>query len=294
MDIATAPQVSGSMDIDDRTDIEDDAEFIAAEPVDPAAPPLSNHWNGVPPTVVKSAGRALQILEFFDDTRRAANMMVISRALHYPESSTSILLRSLVTLGYLDYDRRKRTYRPTSRVRLLGSWIDPPLFQNDGVIQLMQSLNDETRDVVMLASRNGLCSQYIHVVQAQTALRLHLTPGTMRPIARSATGSVLLSTLSDLEIAKLVRRINSEVDNLDELVKISDLLQEIEGIRRDGHVLARSRVTKGTTVLAMPLPARLTATPMVVAIGGATARMEERYHELVDLMSRRMQEHLGG
>src|SRR3546814_12145725 len=74
----------------------------------------------LPTSVVKSAGRALQILEYFDDARREANMIDISRALHYPESSTSILLRSLVALGYLDYDRRKRTYRPNSRVRLLG------------------------------------------------------------------------------------------------------------------------------------------------------------------------------
>src|SRR3546814_12336581 len=58
------------------------------------------NWPRLPTSVVKSAGRALQILEYFDDARREANMIDISRALHYPESSTSILLRSLVALGY--------------------------------------------------------------------------------------------------------------------------------------------------------------------------------------------------
>src|SRR3546814_12368049 len=90
---------------------------------------------------------------------------------------------------YLDYDRRKRTYRPNSRVRLLGSWIDPTLFQGDGgILRIMETLNAETSDAVILTARNGLCAQYIHVVQARTPLRLHLTTGTRRPNAGSVTG----------------------------------------------------------------------------------------------------------
>lgn len=256
-----------------------------------ANPIKQRSWPRLPPSVVKSAGRALQILEYFDDARREANMIDIARALHYPESSTSILLRSLVTLGYLGYDRRKRTYRPTSRVRLLGSWIDPTLFQDDGgILSIMESLNAETSDAVMLAARNGLSSQYIHVVQARTPLRLHLTPGTMRPIATSATGWVMLSTISDIEIAKLVRRINSEMPSLDGIIKISDLLQRLEGIRRNGYVFARSTVTPGTSVLAMPLPTRLTNSPLVIAIGGPTDRMEAREQELIELLFRRIHE----
>lgn len=250
-------------------------------------------WPRLPTSVVKSAGRALQILEYFDDARREANMIDISRALHYPESSTSILLRSLVALGYLDYDRRKRTYRPNSRVRLLGSWIDPTLFQGDGgILRIMETLNAETSDAVILTARNGLCAQYIHVVQARTALRLHLTTGTMRPIASSVTGWVMLSSMSDLEIAKLVRRVNSEMSSLEEIVKISELLPRLEGIRRNGYAFARSRVTPGTSVLAMPLPARLTKSPLVIAIGGPTDRMESREQELIQLLSRRIQEQL--
>lgn len=269
-----------------------DATPLSTIAYPPAVKPRT--WTRVPSSVVKSAGRALQILEYFDDTRRAANMMDISRALGYPESSTSILLRSLVTIGYLDYDRRKRTYRPTSRVRLLGSWVDAPLFQNDSVLRLMEELNAEVEDAVILASRNGLRAQYIHVVQARTALRLHLTPGTMRPIARSTTGWVMLSRLSDIEIAKLVRRANSEVDSLDDVIRVPDLMEKIELIRQDGYILAESRVTLGCSVLAMPLPAHLTDAPLVLAIGGPTNRMgEDRKLALAELMMRRVREHLG-
>src|SRR3546814_9174716 len=61
-----------------------------------------------------------------------------------------------------------------------------------GILLIMETLNAETSDAVILTARNGLCAQYIHVVQARTALRLHLTTGTMRPIASSVTGWVML------------------------------------------------------------------------------------------------------
>ena len=43
--------------------------------------------------------------------------------------SASMLLRSLVSLGYLHYDPCARTYQPTSRVGLLGSWVEPALLR---------------------------------------------------------------------------------------------------------------------------------------------------------------------
>ena len=247
-------------------------------------------WPTLPTSVVKSAGRVLQILEFFDDTRRAANMVDVSRALGYPESSTSILLRSLVTLGYLDYDRCKRTYRPTNRVRLLGSWIEPRLFQGDAIIRFMEDLNSETSDVVILASRNGMNAQYIHVVQARTALRLHLMPGTMRPIATSAVGYVLLSRMTDIEIVKLIRRVNAEAPTLADLVKIADIHDLVGGIRRDGYVAMDSKVTPGTSIIAMPLPTNVTTSPLVIAIGGPSERINSRRQELIELVSQRVRE----
>ena len=242
-------------------------------------------WRPLPTNVVKSAGRALQILEYFDDVRHVANVIEISRALSYPQSSTSILLRSLVTLGYLDYDRSARTYRPTNRVRLLGSWIDPYLFHGDALLDLMSELNDETSDLVMLATRNALNSQYIYVAQAKTALRLHLTPGTTRPIATSVTGWILLSKLPDLEVAKLVRRINAEAGPNEPMVRAPELLRRLEEIRRTGYAYSRSQITPGAAVLAMPLPAELAQTPLVIAIGGPAERLEARLESLIALVS---------
>lgn len=241
-------------------------------------------WPMSPSSVIKSAGRTLRVLEFFDDVRRSACMMEVSRALGYPLSSTSILLRSLVTLGYLEYDSCKRTFHPTNRVRLLGNWIDPSLFRDDAVLRLMNRVNQESSDTVMLASRNGLYAQYIHVVQARTSVRLHVTVGTARPIAASVPGYGLLSRIRDSEIAKMVRRLNAEDSSLEEPLKLAEVLDHVSNVRRDGYVFANSILVRGASVLAMPLAAGLSRMPLTIAIGGLTAQLEPRREELIDLL----------
>ena len=88
---------------------------------------------------VKSAQRALEILEVFARHRRPLALKEILDELGYPTSSGSALMKSLVQLGYLDYDRERRTYFPTMRIAVLGAWVPGALF-GDG--QLLPALED--------------------------------------------------------------------------------------------------------------------------------------------------------
>lgn len=91
---------------------------------------------------VKSAVRVIQILEYFDTVRREAGVLEISRALGFPASSTAGILRSLQRLSYLVQDEQ-RLYRPTPRVTLLGSWIDPLLAHDGPLMALMSHLSKQ-------------------------------------------------------------------------------------------------------------------------------------------------------
>ncbi|MGY4290712.1 DNA-binding IclR family transcriptional regulator [Bradyrhizobium sp. LM2.7] len=62
--------------------------------------------------------------------RRPCAMSEIGLALGYPPSSTTVLLKTLVGLGYLNFDRRTRVYFPTPKVTSLGDWIPKSLFGN--------------------------------------------------------------------------------------------------------------------------------------------------------------------
>ncbi len=69
---------------------------------------------------VKSADRAMAIMEFFRERRRPATAREIASALSIPRSSVNVLLRSQIQVGYLRYNEQNLTYFPTLKLFQLG------------------------------------------------------------------------------------------------------------------------------------------------------------------------------
>src|ERR1700712_485157 len=103
-------------------------------------------------SIVKSAQRVIELLELFSDLRMGITVADVASTLKMPQSSTSALLHSLHTLGYLTLDREGRTYLPTSRVALLGAWIEPALVREGPVLQMMRTIAEEVGFSVFLAT----------------------------------------------------------------------------------------------------------------------------------------------
>jgi len=206
--------------------------------------------------------------------------MEIADTLGYPQSSTSALLRSLVDMGYLTYFPQHRTYVTSTRVALLGSWMDTGFIREGAVISMMKELNEETCDAIILATRNGLHVQYIHVIQATNPARLHITLGTARPLAASSAGYAMLSTLTDEEVTRIVMRINAEAADDAPLVKVRDLLETLAIVREKGYAFTHDLVTRGGGMIAAPLP-RINGQPqMVMGIGGISEIMRNKEDDL--------------
>lgn len=197
---------------------------------------LSPRNAGSDASVVKSAGRALQILEYFDVVQREACVSEISRALHCPQSSTSVLLRSLVHLGYLQNDRFRRTYYPTRRVSLLGNWVDPTIVRQGELLMHADALAARTGQAVVIATINALCAQYIYVNRPQTeaggAESFHV--GAQCPLARVALGKALLAGHDDKHVLQLTWRMNGERLEHEPLIHAPTLLTELECGRQRG------------------------------------------------------------
>ncbi len=247
----------------------------------------------LPEGVVKSAGRVLQILEYFDEIQRPANVVEISGILKLPQSSTSALLRSLVAMGYLYFDRMARTYMPSCRVALLGNWVNHPLFMGGVALRCMDELQQRTGDAVVLAIRNGVWAQYIHVLQATSMARLQVTRGALRPLAASGTGYALLSTLPDAEVRKICHRINAEARAGGSIqpVAIDSLLVTLEDVRQTGYAFTTDLVTPGGAVLAMPLPVTDGGQALVIGLGGISEVQKGRRAELIAVMKEVMEAH---
>ena len=64
----------------------------------------------MPRSPIKSAARVLEGLELFSELRAPLRQKYVVERLGYPQSSTTGLLKSLVSVGYLNYHRATRTY----------------------------------------------------------------------------------------------------------------------------------------------------------------------------------------
>lgn len=229
---------------------------------------------------VKSAQRALQILDFFAEKQQEARAREIAEAVGMPQSSASMLLRSLSDLGYLDYDAGSRTYLPSPRVALLGSWLDGGPIRDGSLIRALEHLSERTANAIFIATRSGIFSQYIYVVPGRAALRFHIPLGSRRLLVWSATGFALLSSVPDDEIRAIVRRTNAEIE--ESCISANDTLAGVKEAREKGYYFSRGLVTPGAGALAMPLPSGIDRArrPLVVSMAGMLddfARREEDY-----------------
>jgi DNA-binding IclR family transcriptional regulator len=189
--------------------------------------------------VVKSAGRVLLILEYFDRVQRPANLIDISTALHLPLSSTSHLLRSMVSLGFLRLTPKGRTYLPTSRVSLLGTWTDPRLFREGKIYELVEELRRVTGKTVVLSDRSGIHSRCIFSVVSADLCSPRPLVGSLRPLHETASGLALLSKLDMEDAGKILRRLHAELPNNSGTFQSALINQKIQEARTLGVLISR-------------------------------------------------------
>ena len=236
--------------------------------------------------VVKSARRVLEVFELFAELRRPASVGEIATRLGYPQSSTSVLLKSLVALKYLNHDPLSRTFIPSLRFALAGSWIHDEMISDRTLMRVMVDLQAETGDTVVLGAQNGIHVQYLHVLQGTTTLRLYMRTGALRPLCRTAAGKVLLSLHPDDEVRALVRRINAAQPDPAQRVDLAALLDDLAECRERGFAVSEGAATPGAAVVAVPLPARPGQPPMALGLGSAIETMRPRRDHVVELLQR--------
>ncbi len=230
---------------------------------------------------IKSARRVFEIFEYFDRVRRPLALKDIADELGYPASSGSVMLKSLVALGYLDYDQESRTYFPTMRSAALGSWVHGSLFGEGDVARLMEHLHRLTDETIMLGTRSGLHAQYIHVINSGQPLHFAVKPGTRRPLASSGMGWVFLSALGAREIDVLRRRINAEQKSR---LSQDELMKRVNAVRAKGYAFSKGAVSEGVGIIAMLLPKGPFGRRFAIGAGGPVARLERKEAMIVSEM----------
>lgn len=236
--------------------------------------------------VIKSAKRVLEVFDFFAEKRRPLAVADVVTGLGYPQSSTSMLLKSLTRLGYLSYDRHTRLYVPTLRVALFGGWVGDALYSQLSLSALIDELHRKSGGkMVMLGMQNDVYAQYIHVAQSpRQEFPWYIKPGSLRPLCRSGIGRILLSRKADVEVQQLLWRINAEERDPKLRLSTTELLNELNLIRMQGYAYTEGTVIPTTGVVAVEMPTPPSQPPMGIGIGGPIEMIRESREQLLGLL----------
>ena len=233
---------------------------------------------------VKSATRVIEVLEYFRVSQQPRSMSQIAGDLGYPQSSATVLLKTMVTLGYLNFDRRDRVYFPTPKVTALGEWIPRALFGNGRIIDALNDVHAATGEGVFLGTKNDIYLQYVKTRVSLHALRFHIDEGTIRPITRSAAGWLLLSAQPADKIDNIVRRANIVIPSPSERMTTAEIMKRLDEIRAQGYAQAENLPLKGGATLAVLLPTAVQGQSVALALGGIAERVKANFKPYISAL----------
>jgi DNA-binding IclR family transcriptional regulator len=234
---------------------------------------------------VKSAERTLALFELFSMRQRPLTVGRIASELEMPQASASMLLANLRELGYVTYDRLERTYTPTIRVALLGSWINHQFDEAGSLTARLTELQDRVDETVFVGIQNGAYGQYVLVLHRHKVRSMQIRSGQFKLLTASAMGRVLLSLKTDEEVLQYVRRCNAEAQEARLRVVASEFLGVVEQVRRTGYAQTRGDVTPTFGAIAVTLPAPMGLMPMAIGVGVPVERMEAAAPNIIDTLN---------
>lgn len=235
-------------------------------------------------TVIKSALRTLEVLELFSEQRRPLRLTEIYERLHYPQSSATHLLKSMMKIGYLNYNRATRTYLPTNKIFSLGNWLSSATYGQSRYHELSELIGQRTDETVAISTQNDLFIQYMIIKPPSHEFKMPPPVGNMRLLTQSTSGMALLSSMSDRQVDKICRYINYyEIDPKNH-ADSAQVLRDLAWIRHVGYCYWEDHPDPGIASMAFPLGETLHGIPLAVGVGGTKARLAARKMELVAIV----------
>jgi DNA-binding IclR family transcriptional regulator len=226
---------------------------------------------------VKSANRAMAILEILRAARAPLTARDIADRLAMPRSSTNVLLRSLIQGGYLRYNDSHMDYYPTLKVFQLGSWLAEGSLGDPAIDAMLRRLRDETGETVCLWARIGLGLTAMQILDSQQPIRLRVNTGARAPLFGSSVGAAMLAGLDDA----LVDTLAAQYARQSETPLDADWREQLEGDRVRGHVIGYDRWLPDAGAVAAAFRAEAADEPLVIGVGGPAYRVRRNAAAIV-------------
>lgn len=236
--------------------------------------------------ISKSVARVFEILELFRETKKPMRAVDIRNALGYPQPSTLALLKNMLELGYVSFDRKAKTYFPTARLGLLGHWVQTAIVGGGYMADLVDELSSKTEETASICAASDIQAQIIYTCTADHALALQVKPGPVAPLCSSAVGRTLLSVMTDEEITDTVKDTNRRERLKRSRVthNLVDIIATARTVRERGYMASYDLFLPGVGVIAFPINDHDNNQVLVLAVAGGKDRVKSKEAMIVRTM----------
>lgn len=236
------------------------------------------------PSVSQSVVRLVKVLELFEREQRPLSSYQIGAHLVAPRSSVSALLRSMVDMSILGYDRRTATYLPTARFGRLASWLNDQMALAPTVLDAAKRLMAATLETVTVSSVTGLWAELIAVERSTLPISFNVDPGAKVKLFGSAVGTAYLTTLPNPSIKALYERGQDLPPEWKPSEPVETIMRRVSEARRLGYAYARGGFVAEASAISVALPSMLALRPTMLTVAGPTQRMKAKQDLIADAL----------
>jgi DNA-binding IclR family transcriptional regulator len=240
---------------------------------------------------VKSADRALDILEQVAAASEPLSFSQLLTGLGIPRSSLFHLLNNLLARGYLVQEGASGRYFLGGKVLRLADRIRGPSLSVI-VTPFLRELSAEFNETSAFYVRSGDAAEVVASVSSSQALAYTMKAGERAPLYAISGGKIILAHMSAGEANSYFSSIRLEAITPHTITSASRLRKEIAATRRDGFGYSREEFTAGITGLAIAvldqsrfLGALNLAVPTVRFTSAQEARFRDRMTSVAAALS---------
>jgi len=227
---------------------------------------------------VKSAGRALEVLEALAASGGRRSLVDLARALDIPKSSLHGILRTMMWRGWVEADDTGTRFGLGIRALQVGAaYLDT----DDAVGVLAGVLDDLSREfgeTVHLGRLDGAHVVYTAKRESRHPLRLYSAIGRRLPAHATALGKALLAERDEAEVERIVGASPAAL-TARTITDLRVLCADLAASRERGYAVDREENTEGIACFAVAAPLRtpaVDAISMSIPVARLDADLEER------------------
>lgn len=198
-----------------------------------------------------TAGKVLDILLLFDESRSALTAEDIGQLIDAPRSSTYRYIRTLCNKGFLQKTASGKYQLGPSLLQFKPLLSGEPGLRKIALPE-MDNVMRKTNETVLLTRRFGRHSVCVERVEGSQAIRITFERGHTQPLHAGASSKILLAytedEVQDNYLSKSLKRFTENTITDPEQMKV-----HLDDIRSQGYCISEGEVDMGAIAVAVPI-----------------------------------------